>query len=167
MAEDPIITPQGDPGPEKTFTQAEVDKIVGRRIASAMRGMPTSDELTEFNAWKAHKGEDAQALATVTQERDTANSALAAANEKITAYEREKSLLKRGIAAEDVDYYAFKIGKMVTDKLDFEAAAEQFFKDHKPAGTVRVDPAGALNNGSVSEGGANAAMNAIFRNFRK
>jgi len=44
--------PAPEPAPEKTFTQAELDSIVGKRIAKAMKGMPGEEELTAFRAWK-------------------------------------------------------------------------------------------------------------------
>ena len=43
-----------------------------------------------------------------------------------------KFLLDKGVPTGDVDYYAFKIGKLVTDTTDFEKAAEQFLKEHAP-----------------------------------
>lgn len=38
--------------PEKTFTQAELDNIVGKRIAKAMKGVPEKEELDAFYKWK-------------------------------------------------------------------------------------------------------------------
>ena len=43
--------PAGSPEPSsaKTFTQEEVDALIGRRLAKAMKGMPSEDELKAYN----------------------------------------------------------------------------------------------------------------------
>ena len=48
----PTPAPAPEPAPEKTFTQAEVDTLIGKRLAKAMKGMPSEDELTAFRTWK-------------------------------------------------------------------------------------------------------------------
>ena len=45
---EPITNPApvaNDPAPVKTFTQDEVDSIVGRKLAKVMKGMPDEKEL--------------------------------------------------------------------------------------------------------------------------
>lgn len=148
-------TPAQEPEttPEKTFTQAEVDAIVGKRVAKATKGMPTEEELTAFKQWKESQQTEQERWNTLTQDRDTARTELTAAKEELEQYKREKFLLGKGVPGADVDYYAFKIGKLVTDTTDFEAAAEQYLKEHapkepeKPAGSVRVDFSAPLGGG--------------------
>lgn len=159
MADEPIIT-------EKTFTQAEVDEIVGKRVARAMKGMPSTDELNAYNEWKSKQPEEIQRLSNLTNERDTFKTQLAEANAKLQSYEQEKLLLSKGVKAEDVDYYAFKINQLVTAEKDFNTAMEEYLADHKPA-TVRVDGGGNLGGGGQTPQTANSQMNDIFRNFRK
>lgn len=153
-----------DLGGEKTFTQAEVDEIVGKRVARAMKGMPSADELTAFNEWKAKQPEEIQRLSTLTNERDTFKAQLTDANNKIQNYEREKLLLSKGIKAEDADYYIFKIGQLVTAEKDFATAAEEYLKDHKPSG-ARVDGGGSMAGGGGQP--STSPMNDILRNFRR
>ena len=43
----PTPAPAPEPTPEKTFTQAEVDAMIGKRLAKAMKGMPSEEELTD------------------------------------------------------------------------------------------------------------------------
>lgn len=81
-------------------------------------------------------------------------------------FEREKLLLGKGVPAEDVDYYVFKIGKLVTDTVDFEKAAEVYLKDNPPAGTVRVDLSAPLGGGQPAKT-ANETMNSLIRGARK
>ena len=153
--------PANEPGAsqEKTFTQAEVDALIGRRVARALKGMPGEEELTAFRNWqKENKGNEGT-VAALTRERD-------AALEKLEQSERERFLLKKGISPEDVDYYAFKIGKQVTDKLSFEQAADAFLKEHKPrSGGVRVDTTGPTGAGGGAAS-ANDTMNALIRGKR-
>lgn len=142
--------------PEKTFTQAEVDSILGKRLAKAMKGMPGDEELTAFRAWKESQQTEKERWDTLTRERDEGKTALAAAQSELEQLKREKFLLGKGVPADDVDYYAFKIGKLVSETVDFEKAAEQFLKEHmpqepaKPAGGVRVDFGAPLGGGKSS-----------------
>lgn len=162
----PTPAPAPEPVPEKTFTQAELDSIVGKRIAKAMKGMPGEEELTAFRAWKESQQTEKEHWDTLTRERDESKTALAEAQAKVEQFEREKLLLGKGVPAEDVDYYVFKIGKLVTDTVDFEKAAEVYLKDNPPAGTVRVDLSAPLGGGQPAKT-ANETMNSLIRGARK
>ena len=47
---EPNTNPNPAPAPEqppvKTFTQEEVDAMIGKRLAKAMKGIPSEEELT-------------------------------------------------------------------------------------------------------------------------
>lgn len=146
---DPTPAPAPETPAEKTFTQAELDSIVGKRLAKAMKGMPGEEELTAFRAWKESQQTEKERWDTLTAERDTARTELTAAQAELEQYKREKFLLGKGVPAADVDYYAFKIGKLVTETTDFEAAAEQYLKEHapqpeEPESRIRVNLGGPL-----------------------
>ena len=162
----PAPTTAPETAPEKTFTQAEVDSIVGKRIAKAMKGMPGEEELTAFRTWKESQQTEKERWDTLTKERDESRTALAEAQAKVEQFEREKFLLGKGVPAEDVDYYAFKIGKLVTDTTDFQKAAEGYLKDNPPAGTVQVDLAAPLGGGKPAKT-ENETMNSLIRGARK
>lgn len=171
----PAATPTTPPAPaqptEKTFTQAELDSIVGRRLAKAMKGMPAEEELTAFRVWKESQQTEKERWDALTKERDESRTALTAAQAELEQYRREKFLLSKGVPADDVDYYAFKIGKIVTDDTDFEKAAEQYMKDRAPKEpekptTIRVDMAGSLSGGAAVKT-ANEQMNSLIRGARK
>lgn len=151
--------------PEKTFTQAEVDTLIGKRLARAMKGMPSEEELTAFRNWKGSQQTEQDRWNTLTKERDTAQSQLTAAQTELEQYKREKLLLSKGVSADDVDYYAFKIGKLVTDSVTFEQAAEQFLAEKRP-GTVRVDFSAPIGGGKPQKT-ANEEMNALIRGALK
>lgn len=159
----PVVEP--DPAPEKTFTQAEVDALIGKRIAKAMKGMPDEAELTAFRAWKENQQTEQDRVNTLTNERDTARTQLTAAQAELEQYKREKLLLSKGVPSNDVDYYAFKIGKLVSDSKTFEQAAEDFFKENR-TGKVHVDLGAPLGGGSLNKT-ANEQMNALIRGALK
>lgn len=161
----PTTDPAQEPTPEKTFTQAEVDTLIGRRLAKAMKGMPDEAELTAFRAWKENQNSEQDRVNTLTSERDTARTQLTAAQAEIEQYKREKLLLSKGVPANDVDYYAFKIGKLVNDSKTFEQAAEDFFKENN-TGKVHVDLGAPLGGGSLKKN-ANEQMNALIRGALK
>lgn len=153
--------PAAEPGasPERTFTQAEVDALIGRRVARALKGMPGEEELTAFRNWQKEHKDNEGTVAALTRERDEALA-------ELTQHKRERYLIGKGVSAEDAEYYAFKIGKQVTDKLSFEQAADAYFKDNKVrSGGVRMDSAGqtGVGGGSASP---NDTMNALLRGKR-
>ena len=41
-----------EPSPAKTFTQEEVDAMIGKRLAKAMKGIPSEEEITAYRTWK-------------------------------------------------------------------------------------------------------------------
>lgn len=88
---------------EKTFTQAEVDTLIGKRLAKAMKGMPDEAELNAFRAWKGNQQNEQQQLNTLTSERDAARNQLSAAQAELEQYKREKLLLSNGVDQNDVD----------------------------------------------------------------
>ena len=71
------------PAAEKTFTQAELDTIVARRLAKAQKGMPSDEELSAFRAWKDSQQTEQQKFDAMKTERDSAKTELLAAQAKI------------------------------------------------------------------------------------
>ena len=130
---------QGQQQTEKLFTQADVDRIVGNRLARMKQDLETSD--------------------TYRRERDEARRELE--NYKNNAFLKEK-----GVRADDVDYVSFKASQLIDDKMDFKQAVEKFLKDN-PRFTgqgVRVvstgAPTGNINGSgrSVGSGAEDAAI---------
>jgi len=162
---DKEVMQQPEQSAEKTFTQADVDAIVAKRLAKAQKGMPDEAELSAFRAWKDTQLTEQQKMNTLTQERDTARNDLSAALAKVEQYERERLMLSKGVAAEDVDYYVFKAAKLVSDNKTFEQAADEVIKARQPQKQV-VDLGGSLNGKNAPKTG-NDAMNALIRGARK
>lgn len=162
---------QGQGG--RTYTQAEVDTLVNQRVAAATQGFPSAEELTAFRSWQQSQQQNQQnagggATAALTKERDDARRDLAAANAKVEQFERESFLRGKGVPEADLDYYAFKIGQLVTKDKTFEAAAGDYLKEHKPQTRgVRMDTSAKVGGSGGGESTANETMNAILRGARR
>lgn len=148
--------------PEKTFTQAEVDALITKRLDRERKKYPSEDEMTEFKAWKESQQTEKERWDALTGERDTARTALAAAEAELEQMKREKYLTGKGVPDSDLDYYSFKIGKMVDDSKSFEQAAEEFLAANAPS-KVRVDMTAPLDSGKNLTVTANESMNALIR----
>ena len=137
---------------ERTFTQAQLDAIVSREKAKAVKGLFSAEDMAAKET----------SITTLTAERDTARNDLAKAQAEIAGMKQEKFLLGKGVSADDVDYYAYKIGKLVTDEKTFEQAAEEFFKEN-PVQVVRMRTGGSLSGGVAPQATTNDKMNAFIR----
>ena len=82
--------------------------------------------------------------------------------QRVRQLERERWLLSQGVPEEDLDYYAFKIGSLVTSDKDFAAAAKDYLRDHRlrPGG---ISTAAALSGRISKAPGINETMNRLIR----
>lgn len=119
---------------EKLFTQADLDTALAKERAKA----PSKEEMDSFRAWKESQQTEQERQKRVLEERDSARQRVNDLETELEQARRERLLLAKGISEDDLDYYAFKIGKMVTDVLPFEKAAEKFLKEHMKTGTKAV-----------------------------
>ena len=87
---------------------------------------------------------------------------LAAVRGQLLRLEHERYLLSRGVPEEDLDYYAFKIGSLVTPEKDFAAAAKEYLRDRRlrPGG---ISTAAALGGRISKAPGVNETMNRLIR----
>ena len=160
----------GGENTEKKFTQADVDRIVGERLARERKGGQgegtylSEAELADYRAYKATQQTEAQKLSDVQSQLDAANA-------KVTKYEQESLLKSKGVGDDELEFYAFKIGQMVDDKTTFEAAAESFLKDKqlsKGTPKIRIEMGAGLESGAGSKSnGSSDFMNNLIRNARK
>lgn len=96
---------------EKTFTQAELDKVIADRLARERAKMPPQDKLKAFEEWQKSQQTEAEKAA----EREKEYQAAAARN---TELQRELAVIKAGVKAEDAEYVLFKVGKMEGEFAD-------------------------------------------------
>jgi hypothetical protein len=134
--------------PEKTFTQAELDKVLADRLARERSKMPAPDKLKAYDEWQKSQQTEAEKAA----EREKEYQAQQARN---TELQRELAVIKAGVKAEDAEYVIFKVGKMEgefsTNLAKFLAENTKFTEPetttvdgmkHKPGGSS--DPAERL-----------------------
>lgn len=134
----PTPTPASapEPTPEKTFTQAEVDAMIGKRLAKAMKGMPSEDELTAFHTWKDGQAGERARWDKLSGERDTLAGKLTAAETERDQLKRDLYVLKKGLTGDEAEFIAFKAGKMVDDKKTFEQAVDELTAERKQTQTT-------------------------------
>lgn len=167
MAE--IIENQNNEG-EKLFTQADLDRVVAKRLGEERRNYPTAEELNAFNTWKASQQTETEKLAGIVAARDAAQTERDAARAEVQQLKNERYLLSKGVAADDLDYYSFKIGKNVSESKSFEAAADEFLKERDTENhnetNVRMDTGANLGGGSTKQS-PNEMFNTMLRRAAK
>lgn len=106
---------------EKTFTQQELDNIVKERLAKAKKGIPSKEELAEYNEWKESQKtqqDKYDELVKKDGEKDTTISNL----------QKENEILKSGVTdSDDVEFILYKVGKM---EGDFSGNLKQYLADN-------------------------------------
>ena len=141
----------------RTFTQEQLDAIIARERSKATKGWFTAEQMAAKDT----------SISSLTTERDNARSDLAKLQEQLDALNHEKFLAGKGVPNEMLEFYAFKIGKLVTEGKTFEQAAEEYIKDHPPAGTVRMSTGGGVSkSGGTPPKNTNDKMNALIRGVR-
>ena len=159
----PTPAPAPEPTPEKTFTQAEVDAMIGKRLAKAMKGMPSEDEISAFRSWKESQQNEQERWNNLTKERDESRTALSAAQAELEQLKHEKYVLSKGLSGEEAEFIAFKAAKMVDDKTTFEQAVDTLTADRKKTTFDWTAPVG----GGSKKTGENDVMNALIRGALK
>lgn len=149
--------------PAKTFTQEEVDAMIGKRLAKAMKGVPSEEELTAYRTWKENQQTEQQRQTQREKEFNKSQSDLAAAQEELEALKREKYLLSKGLSGDEAEFIAFKAAKLMDDKTTFEAAVDKLTENRKKTTFDWSAPVGG-NDGKNS---VNAEMNRLIRNAIK
>lgn len=160
--ETPVITPEA--APAKTFTQEEVDAIVGKRLAKAMKGVPTEEELSAYRSWKESQQTEQERWNNLTKERDTANGKVSSLTAELEQAKRDNYILSKGLTGDEAEFISFKAAKMVDDKTTFEAAVDQLTAEREKKPTFDwTAPVG----GGGSKPSVNDVMNSIIRGARK
>ena len=109
-------TPDGG----KTFTQADVDRIVADRLSRERKNQPSAERLKAFEEWEKTQQTEAEKAAETAKKLQEAESAA-------EALRHENAVIKAGVNADDVDYVLFKVGKM---EGDFSDNLKKFLEDN-------------------------------------
>jgi len=105
----------------KTFTQAELDKVIADRLARERSKMPADDELKAFKEWKKAQ----QTEVEKQKEREAEYAKLQSDTETLR---KENIAYKLGVNAEDIDYVVYKVGKM---DGEFEKNLKSYLEENK------------------------------------
>lgn len=143
--------------PEKTFTQAEVDALIARRLERERKRHPEGEELEAFRAWREQRQAERERLEALERERDEARR-------ELERLRREETLLGLGVPREELDYGLFRLGKLTEEGLDPQEAAERIAREWGQA-KVRLDLGARLGGSAPAD--VNSRMNALIRGARK
>lgn len=150
---------------EKTFTQADVDRLIQERVAREKKNQLSKDELKAYNEWKeSQKTEEEKKNEALTN----AENARIAAEERANSLEAKVTCLSKGVIATSVDDVVILAKAMVTDEITVEQAIEKVLEKYPSfKGEQQQEDNKGFIIGAGAEnlkGNANDALAAIFGN---
>ena len=107
-------------GNEKTFTQAELDAIIGDRLARERKNQPDPERLKAFEEWEKSQQTEAEKAAETAKKLQEAQA-------EADQLRHENAIMKAGVNADDADYVLFKVGKM---EGSFNDNLKKFLEDN-------------------------------------
>ena len=143
---------------ERKAMNGETDEIMTAEEHGGIEDTTMEHEAEENGVTEGHDEEDRDGAEELRAE-------LSLARERVTQLERERTLLSQGVPEEDLDYYVFKIGKLVSEGKDFESAAKEFLKQRaSERRTAAPRSTGASLSGRPAKPrSTNDTMNRILR----
>ena len=132
----------------KTFTKAEVDEIVKKRLARAFKDYPDKEEMARLINLKDD-------LETKDKEISSLKDAASLNTQRLATYELKDKILKRGVDLKYADFALFEIERGIKEGLDFDSSFESFAQNNdflfKKIGTTGLRQGGAIYNQSSIE----------------
>lgn len=107
---------------EKTFTQAEVDKMIKERLAREKKNQLPKEELEAYKAWKESQKTEEEKK---NEALENAEKARIAAEEKAAALEAKVTALSKGVKSDSVDDVVILAKALVTDEVTIEQAIDK------------------------------------------
>lgn len=105
----------------KTFTQDQVNAIVKERLAKEKKGIPSKEELAEYNKWKDSQKSQQDKYDELVK-KDTEKDST------IDSLTKENLVLRSGITDDDeIEFIVFKVSKM---DGDFEDNLTKYLADN-------------------------------------
>ena len=137
----------GQAEPEKTFTQKELETIIGERLAREKKDLPSAEELTAFKKWQDGQKTEAEKQAQLLKDMET----LKAEKEEL---ELQTKLLTAGIPADMVKYAMLDIKAAASVEEGIKAFKEgAFFKSQSAAANVTFGVDGQKTGAAGTETG--------------
>lgn len=153
---------------DKTFTQADVDKLVQERIARTKKGQLSKEEIKAYQDWK-----DSQKTAEEknSEALTNAETKVKEAEERATSLEAKVTCLSKGVGATSVDDVVVLAKAMATDEITVEQAIDKVLEKYpqfkgietsngeEQKGFTKVGSSGAKGKAIADEALANAFGN--------
>lgn len=118
---------EGNPQDEKTFTQADVDRLIKERLAREKKGQPSKEDLEAFNNWKeSQKTEEEKKNEALTN----AEKAKQAAEERANTLEAKVTCLSKGVLADSVDDVVILAKAMVSEEVTMDQAVDKVLEKY-------------------------------------
>ncbi|KAB8118721.1 hypothetical protein FVB38_15340, partial [Clostridium perfringens] len=112
---------------EKTFTQADVDKLIKERLAREKKGQPSKEELEAFNNWKeSQKTEEEKKNEALTN----AEKAKQDAEDRANTLEAKVTCLSKGVLADNVDDVVILAKAMISDDVTMDQAVDKVLEKY-------------------------------------
>lgn len=165
MAEETTVQSTGTTAQEqeKTFTQADVDKMIQARLDRERKKYPSEEEINAYRTWKDGQQTEQERQAKRDKELADSKRALSAAQSELEQIKRDKYVLSKGLTGDDAEFIAFKALKMVDDETTFEQAVDKLTENRQKVKFDWTAPAGGGDKPNAN----NAAMNNLIRGALK
>lgn len=112
---------------EKTFTQADVDKLIRERVARERKNQLSKEELKVYQEWKeSQKTEEEKKNEALTN----AEKAKLAAEERANNLEAKVTCLSKGVVENSVDDVVILAKAMVTEEVTIEQAIDKVLEKY-------------------------------------
>lgn len=146
---------------EKTFTQAELDSIIEKRLARERSKMPSEEDMKAYNTWKASQQTEAEKYAELSKKFE-------AKDLELTALKNQQAVTKAECKPEFAEFVADKVAKMGDD---FDKNLESFKKSNpqyfgSSTNFIKQSSSPKLTGGG-SKSTTNELMNQLIRNARR
>ena len=103
---------------ERKFTQADIDRIVQKKLAKAL---PPKEEMEQYKRWR-------ESQQTIEEKMSVLRVENARLNEENESLRQENLVVKAGVANDAVEFVLFKVGKM---DGDFEENLTNYLKKNQ------------------------------------
>lgn len=152
-----------------TYSYEQAEEIANARANKAERaalanyfrdqGMTESEITSAINDFKAKRQANQPNVSEIEKDRDKYKN-------QVEQMQNEKILTSKGVKAEDLEYVAFKVAKLVTDKKDFKTAADEFLKENPrfTGRTYQVSTGVSSGNAAGGTENKNEQINNMIRN---
>ncbi|NOW85316.1 hypothetical protein B0H39_003197 [Clostridium beijerinckii] len=156
---------EGEKQEDKTFTQADVDKMIKDRLAREKKGQLSKEELKAYQDWKDSQKTDSEKKEEAIKNAEKAKQA---AEEKAASLEAKVTCLSKGVSPTALDDVVVLAKVMISDDVTIEQAIDKILEKYphfKGETTTEEDQKGFKKVGSGGGKGKTTTNEAIKAAF--